>query len=143
MRRGEEAFSIAISLSEYLDKAGVSLPVQIFASDTGGQVIERARTGRYAENIAADVSAERLARNFKRIEGGYQIDEVLREMCVFSRHNVFTDPPFSKLDLVSCRNVPMYAACEHLIPMFHYALKPNGFLMLGDRKRRRSANGFL
>ena len=129
---GEEAFSIAISLSEYLDEAGVSLPVQIFASDTGRQVIERARTGRYAENIAADVSAERLARYFRRIEGGYQIDKVLREMCVFSRHSVFTDPPFSKLDLVSCRNVPIYAACEqNLIPMFHYALKPNGFLMLG------------
>ena len=129
---GEEAFSIAISLSEYLDETGVALPVQIFASDTSGQVIERARRGRYPENIAANVSAERLNRYFTRIDGGYQIDKALREMCVFSRHNLFTDPPFSKLDLVSCRNVPMYAACEqNLIPMFHYALKPNGFLLFG------------
>ena len=129
---GEEAFSIAIALSEYLDETGVSLPVQIFASDISGQVIERARRGRYPENIAADVSAERLNRYFTRIDGGYQIDQKVREMCVFSRHNVFTDPPFSRLDLVSCRNVPMYAACEqNIIPMFHYAVKPNGFLMLG------------
>ena len=129
---GEEAFSIAISLSEYLDETGLSLPVQIFASDTSGQVIEKARRGRYPENIAADVSAERLNRYFTRIDGGYQIDKALREMCVFSRHNVFTDPPFSKLDLVNCRNVPVYAACEqNLLPTFHYALKPNGFLMLG------------
>ena len=129
---GEEAYSIAITLSEYLDETGVCLPVQIFASDISGQAIGRARRGWYPENIAGDVSAERFNRYFTRIDGGYQIDKALREMCVFSRHNVFADPPFSKLDLVSCRNVPIYAACEqNLIPMFHYVLKPNGFLLLG------------
>jgi two-component system CheB/CheR fusion protein len=129
---GEEAFSIAISLSEYLDETGLSLPVRIFSSDTSGRVIERARRGRYPDSIAADVSTERLNRYFTRIDGGYQIDKAVRDMCVFSRHNVFTDPPFSKLDLVNCRNVPVYAACEQdLLPMFHYVLKPDGFLMAG------------
>ena len=130
---GEEAFSIAISLSEYLKETGVSFPIQIFASDISVQAIEKARGGRYLENIAADMSAERLARYFTRIEGGYQVNKDLREICVFTRHNLLTDPPFSKLDLVSCRNVLIYLSSvqKNIIPLFHYALKPNGFLMLG------------
>ena len=130
---GEEAFSIAISLSEYLKETGVSFPLQIFASDISVQAIEKARGGRYLENIAADMSAERLARYFTRIEGGYQVNKDLREICVFTRHNLLTDPPFSKLDLVSCRNVLIYLSSvqKNIIPLFHYALKPNGFLMLG------------
>ena len=130
---GEEAFSIAISLSEYLKETGVSFPMQIFASDISVQAIEKARGGRYLENIAADMSAERLDRYFTRIEGGYQVNKDLREICVFTRHNLLTDPPFSKLDLVSCRNVLIYLSSvqKNIIPLFHYALKPNGFLMLG------------
>ena len=130
---GEEAFSIAISLSEYLKETGVSFPIQIFASDISVQAIEKARGGRYLENIAADMSAERLDRYFTRIEGGYQVNKDLREICVFTRHNLLTDPPFSKLDLVSCRNVLIYLSSvqKNIIPLFHYALKPNGFLMLG------------
>jgi two-component system CheB/CheR fusion protein len=130
---GEEAFSIAISLSEYLKETGVSFPIQIFASDISVQAIEKARGGRYLENIAADMSAERLGRYFTRIEGGYQVNKDLREICVFTRHNLLTDPPFSKLDLVSCRNVLIYLSSvqKNIIPLFHYALKPNGFLMLG------------
>ena len=130
---GEEAFSIAISLSEYLNETGASFPVQIFASDISEQAIENARAGRYLENIAADMSAERLNRYFTKVEASYQINKNLREMCVFTRHNLLTDPPFSKLDLVSCRNVLIYLASvqKNIIPLFHYALRPNGFLMLG------------
>ena len=126
-------FSIAISLPEYLNETGASFPVQIFASDISEQAIEKARAGKYLENIAADMSAERLNRYFTKIEGRYQINKNLREMCVFTRHNLLADPPFSKLDLISCRNVLIYLASvqKNIIPLFHYALKPNGFLMLG------------
>jgi len=130
---GEEAFSIAITLSEFLRETGASIPVQIFASDISDQAIERARTGKFLENIATDISAERLNRFFTRVDGHYQIDKDLREMCIFTRHNLLTDPPFSKLDLVSCRNVLIYLASvqKNIIPLFHYALRPHGFLMLG------------
>jgi two-component system CheB/CheR fusion protein len=130
---GEEAFSIAITLSEYLNETGASFPVQIFASDISEHAIEGARAGKYLENISADMSAERLNRYFTKVEGHYQINKDLREMCVFTRHNLLTDPPFSKLDLVSCRNVLIYLASvqKNIIPLFHYALKSNGFLMLG------------
>jgi two-component system CheB/CheR fusion protein len=131
---GEEAFSIAISLSEHLSQTGASFPVQIFGSDISAQSIEKARMGRYLENIATDMSAERLNRYFVKTDTGYQISKSLREMCVFTRHNLLTDPPFSKLDLVSCRNVLIYlsAVQKNIIPLFHYALGPNGFLMLGQ-----------
>jgi two-component system CheB/CheR fusion protein len=131
---GEEAFSIAISLSESLGKTGASFPIQIFGSDLSAQSIEKARAGRYPENIAADMSAERLNRYFTKVEDFYQIHKNLREMCVFTRHNLLTDPPFSKLDLVSCRNVLIYLSSvqKNIIPLFHYALRPNGFLMLGQ-----------
>ncbi|HEV3201502.1 MAG TPA: chemotaxis protein CheB, partial [Bryobacteraceae bacterium] len=130
---GEEAYSLAIALQEYLTASGAALPVQIFASDISLPAIEKARTGRYLENIAADMTQERLSRHFTRIEGGYQINKNLREMCVFTRHNLIDDPPFSKLDLVSCRNVLIYlgGVQKNIIPLFHYALKPTGFLMLG------------
>jgi two-component system CheB/CheR fusion protein len=126
---GEEAFSIAISLSEFLNETGVSFPVQIFASDISEPAIEKARAGRYLENIAADMSTERLNRYFTKVDTSYQINKNLREMCVFTRHNLLTDPPFSKLDLVSCRNVLIYLASvqKNIIPLFHYALRPNGF----------------
>ena len=130
---GEEAFSIAISLQEYLNETGTALPVQIFASDISQAAIEKARSGKFIENIAADISHERLNRYFTKVEGGYQITKSLREMCVFTRHNLIEDPPFSKLDLISCRNVLIYLGSvqKDIIPLFHYALKPTGFLMLG------------
>jgi two-component system, chemotaxis family, CheB/CheR fusion protein len=130
---GEEAFSIAISIQEYLQETGGAFPVQIFASDISVAAIEKARSGKYSENIAADVSPERLNRYFTKVEGGYQIDKSLREMCVFTRHNLIEDPPFSKLDLISCRNVLIYLGSvqKNILPLFHYALKPAGFLMLG------------
>ena len=129
---GEAAFSIAITLSEYLTATGASFPVQIFGSDPSEQAIESARRGRYPENISSDISATRLNRYFTRIEGYYQINKDLREMCIFPRHNLLTDPPFSKLDLVSCRNLRIdLAGVRNIIPLFHYALKPGGFLMVG------------
>jgi two-component system, chemotaxis family, CheB/CheR fusion protein len=130
---GEEAFSIAICLQEFLNETGGTFPVQIFASDISQSAIERARAGRYLENIAADVTPERLNRFFTKIEGGYQINKNLRETCVFTRHNLIDDPPFSKLDLISCRNVLIYLGNvqKSIPPLFHYALKPTGFLLLG------------
>ena len=131
---GEEVFSIAITLQEYMNEAGSVFPVQIFASDISQAAIEKARAGRYLENIAADLTHQRLNRYFTRIEGGYQINKDLREMCVFTRHNLIDDPPFSKLDLISCRNVLIYLGSvqKDIFPLFHYALKPAGFLMLGS-----------
>jgi two-component system CheB/CheR fusion protein len=131
---GEEAYSIAISLQEYLKSNGVTFPVQIFASDVNELAIEKARTGSYLENIAADVSADYLGRYFTRVGAAYQVNKALRELCIFSRHNLIDDPPFARLDLISCRNVLIYlgAVQDHIIPLFHYALRPNGFLMLGQ-----------
>ncbi len=130
---GEEAFSIAIALQEYLNETGAAFPVQIFASDISVAAIEKARSGKFIENIAADISHQRLNRYFTKVEDGYQITKSLREMCVFTRHNLIEEPPFSKLDLISCRNVLIYLGNvqKDIIPLFHYALKPNGFLMLG------------
>ena len=141
---GEEAFSIAISLQEYLNETGAAFPVQIFASDISLAAIEKARTGKYLENIAADITHERLNRYFTKIEGGYQINKNLREMCVFTRHNLIDDPPFSKLDLISCRNVLIYLGSvqKNIIPLFHYALKPAGFLMLGASEAAASGDLF-
>ena len=141
---GEEAFSIAISLEEYLDESGAAFPVQIFASDISAAAIGKARTGKYLENIAADVTQERLNRYFTKVEGGFQINKKLREMCVFTRHNLIDDPPFSKLDLISCRNVLIYLGSvqKDILPLFHYALKPGGFLMLGASEAAASGDLF-
>ncbi len=141
---GEEAFSIAILLQEYLSETGAVFPVQIFASDISLGAIEKARTGRYLENIAADITPERLSLYFTKVEGGYRIDKSLREMCVFTRHNLLDDPPFSKLDLISCRNVLIYLGSvqKNILPLFHYALKPHGFLMLGAAEAAASEELF-
>src|ERR1039458_1330864 len=136
---GEEAYSIAMSLQEYLRETGGAYPVQIFASDISAAAVEKARSGRSLDNIAADVSAELLNRYFTKVPGGYQVSKALRELCIFSRHNLIDDPPFGKLDLISCRNVLIYLGAVHkdIISLFHYALKPDGFLMLG---RSETAN---
>ena len=131
---GEEAYSLAIALLEYLAESEVHSPVQVFATDVSDAAIEKARRGKYPENIAADVSPERLRRFFVGVEGGYQLSKTIRDMCVFARQNVVKDPPFSQIDLLSCRNLLIYLGPElqkKVIPAFHYALKPNGYLMLG------------
>jgi two-component system CheB/CheR fusion protein len=141
---GEEAYSIGILLQEYSKATRDVFSAQIFASDISGAAIEKARSGRYPENIAADVSPERLNRHFRKIEGGYRVNKALRELCVFSRHNLITDPPIAKLDLISCRNVLIYlgGVRKNIIPAFHYALKPDGFLMLGQSESANSDDMF-
>jgi two-component system, chemotaxis family, CheB/CheR fusion protein len=132
---GEEAYSIAISLLESIGDKRAEIPVQIFATDISGAAIEKARAGDYPKSIEQDLSEERLRRFFVKSDHGYQIKKAVREMCVFARQNAVKDPPFSKLDLISCRNVMIYlgpALQKKLLPIFHYALKPDGLLMLGS-----------
>ncbi len=133
---GEEAYSLAINLLEFLeaeDKANT--PVQIFATDIMNSSIEYARLGIYPENITSAVSPERLKKFFRRTEKGYQINKSVRDICIFAKQDLTADPPFSKLDLICCRNLLIYldhAAQKRIIPIFHYALNPEGFLLLGQ-----------
>jgi two-component system CheB/CheR fusion protein len=129
---GEEVYSLAILLIELCGER--SRPLQLFGSDLSERAIECARQGQYPDAIAAQVGEERLARFFRHEEGGYRINREVRERCVFVRHDLVTDPPFSKLDLVSCRNVLIYlgaALQQRVLPIFHYALNQPGYLWLG------------
>lgn len=131
---GEEAYSIAILLREHMDTIGTVPKVQIFATDIDEGALVFARVGRYQPSVLANVSTERLQRFFTGEEAGYTIGKDLREMCIFSSHNVLRDPPFSRLDLVSCRNLLIYFGAEfqaRVLAVFHFALKPSGFLFLG------------
>ncbi|MBD2453846.1 PAS domain-containing protein [Nostoc sp. FACHB-87] len=131
---GEEAYSIAICLLEYLQNQGIDKPIQLFATDINEIAIEKARIGIYQHNQLIDVSPERLQRFFTPVEGGYQISKPVREVCVFARQNLISDPPFSHLDLITCRNVLIYLSAtiqKKLLPLFHYGLQQTGFLMLG------------
>ncbi len=133
---GEEAYSLAILLAEHLETLKQNFKVQIFATDIDRQAIATARAGIYPASIAADVSPERLARFFVAEPDGsaYRIHKSIRDMLIFSEQNVIKDPPFSRLDLISCRNLLIYMDAElqkKIIPMFHYALNPDGFLLLG------------
>src|SRR5439155_365462 len=108
--------------------------VQVFATDIGEHAVERARTGVYPENISADVSPERLRRFFTKLDGSYRISKTVRDLCVFARQDLTRDPPFGRLDLILCRNVLIYLGPvlqKRLMSVFHYAIKPGGFLMLG------------
>ena len=131
---GEEAYSIAILLREHLARIDSAPPVKIFATDIDEQALETARLGRYSEGVAEHVSPERIERFFVRQGTTYQVDKQLREMCIFSVHNVISDPPFSRLDLIACRNLLIYLDSDlqrRLVPLFHYALRPGGHLFLG------------
>ncbi|MEG4348536.1 CheR family methyltransferase [Microcoleus sp. LAD1_D3] len=132
---GEEVYSIAICLLEFLSDRVIPPPIQIFATDIGEHAINKARSGVYSENQMVDVSPERRTRFFIAQEGGsYRISKAVREMCVFARQNLGSDPPFSNIDLVSCRNVLIYlgeSLQKKVMPIFHYSLNPNGFLLLG------------
>jgi len=132
---GEETYSHAISLLEFLGDQRAEVPIQIFGTDLSDMAIQRARAGVYKETIEADVSPVRLRRFFHKVDSGYQISKSIRDLCIFSSQNVFSDPPFSRIDLVSCRNVMIYlsqALQRRVIPIFHYALNPAGFLMIGN-----------
>ena len=131
---GEEAYSLAIVFLEYLGDSASSVQIQIFATDVSDSIIQKARAGIYAESIAMDISSERLRRYFVKADGGYQISKSVRDMCVFAKQDIAKDPPFSKLDMISCRNVMIYMGQilqKRIIPLFHYALNSNGILFLG------------
>ncbi len=131
---GEEAYSIAMLTAEKMP-GGIDAPgIQIFASDIDEAAIATAREGFYTINDAADVSPERLRRFFTKVQDGYRIRRELREMVLFANHNVLKDPPFSRLDMATCRNMLIYlnqAAQKRVMETFHFVLKPNGFLFLG------------
>src|SRR6516162_252412 len=132
---GEETYSHAITLMEYLAEERVEAAVQIFGTDLSDTAIQRARTGMYKETIETDISPLRLRRFFQRVDSGYQISKTIRDLCIFSMQNVFNDPPFSRIDLISCRNVMIYLSQslqKRVVPVFHYALNHNGFLMIGN-----------
>lgn len=132
---GEEVYSIGILLREHMATLDVTPQVQIFATDIDGRALAAARVGRYRTNIEDNISAERLARWFVREGDTYCVVKELREMCIFSQHNVIKDAPFSKLDLLSCRNLLIYLNAElqnRVIPLFHFALLPDRFLFLGN-----------
>ena len=132
---GEETYSHAISLVEMLSEMRIEIPIQIFGTDLSEGAIQRARTGVYKETIGREVSEVRLRRFFHKVTGGYQIAKSIRDMCVFARQNVFSDPPFSRMDLISCRNVLIYLSPilqKKVVPIFHYALKSGGFLLVGS-----------
>jgi two-component system, chemotaxis family, CheB/CheR fusion protein len=134
---GEEAYSLAIVFREVLEqvKPARIVPLQIFGTDLDRDAINKARTGVFPANIAADVSPERLSRFFVQLEHGYQVAKSIRETVIFAPQNVIMDPPFTKLDLVTCRNLLIYLTRElqdRLLPLFHYSLSPGGFLFLGN-----------
>jgi len=132
---GEEAYSIAILFAEFCDSASLRLPLQMFATDLNARSVERARVGLYPRSIASDVSAERLRRFFVEVDGSYRVSNALRDSCIFAHHDVLTAPPFSRIDLVSCRNVLIYlepVLQQKLMVVLHYALRPHGFLLLGS-----------
>jgi two-component system, chemotaxis family, CheB/CheR fusion protein len=139
---GEEAYSLTICILEFLQDIKIPLGLQVFATDVSESALEKARAGKYTEAEVGEVSPERRERFFKRTEMGYQVNKSIRDLCVFAKQNLISDPPFSRLDLISCRNLLIYldgSLQNKLIPIFHYALRPNGFLILG---RSEGANDF-
>ena len=131
---GQEAYSIAMMFMESSEEASRMRKLQVFATDLNEALLDKARSGLYAKSLSQDVSPERLRRFFVEEEGGYRVTKPLREMVVFARQNLISDPPFSRMDLVSCRNLLIYlepSVQRKTMPTFHYALKPEGFLFLG------------
>jgi two-component system CheB/CheR fusion protein len=143
---GEEVYSIAISLLEFMEEHGAKNQLQIFATDISEHCIQHARVGVYSENISKNVSPERLKRFFDRTHDGYKIHKTIRDICLFSRHDVTLDPPFGKLDMISCRNLLIYLGSQlqkRVIPTFHYALNPSGLLWLGRSETPGNAGAKL
>jgi chemotaxis methyl-accepting protein methylase/PAS domain-containing protein len=134
---GEEAYSLAIVFKEAVEKLkqGRNCKIQIFASDLDRDSIEKARTGMFPANIVADVTPERLRKFFNKMGQGYQVNKSVRETVIFALQNVIMDPPFTKIDLVSCRNLLIYLMPElqeKLLRLFHYSMNPGSFLFLGN-----------
>lgn len=134
---GEEAYSLAIVFREVLDQLTPSqdFTMQIFATDLDRDAIDKAREGVFPANIAEDMSAERLNRYFTKVDRGYQVVKTIRDMVIFAQQNMIKDPPFTKIDILTCRNLLIYLNAElqkKLMPLFHYSLNPGGFLFLGS-----------
>jgi two-component system CheB/CheR fusion protein len=132
---GEEVYSLAIVFHEAMAALEIECPVQVFGTDVSDASIERARSGMYTESIAAEVSPERLRRFFTKVDSGYRVSKSIRDCCIFARQNLTKDPPFSKLDLISCRNVLIYLGTvlqRRVMSIFHYSLQPDGYLLLGS-----------
>ena len=132
---GEEVYSLAIVVHEALAAMSIECPVQVFGTDVSDTSIDRARSGMYTESITAEVSPERLRRFFTRVDGGYRVAKSVRDCCIFARQNLTKDPPFSKVDLISCRNVLIYLGAilqRRVMSIFHYSLQPEGYLLLGN-----------
>ncbi len=132
---GEEAYSVAICLIEYLEDHELEIPIQIFASDLDSSAIEKARLGIYPVSGIIGVSSNHLKKYFIKSDGLYQVTKAVRQLCVFSQQNLLKDPPFSKMDLISCQNVLIYLetnAQGKILQTFHYALKPTGYLFWGS-----------
>jgi len=140
---GEEAYSVAMLIAETMQRLGVHATVQIFATDIDEEAVEYARAAVYPDSIAADVSPERLKAFFVKDQNSFRIKKQIREMVVFANQSLTKDPPFSKLDMVVCRNVLIYMDTDlqkKVIPLFHYTLIPDGVLFLGSSE---SIGGFL
>jgi len=139
---GEEAYSVAMLIYEQMHKSDKIHDVQVFGTDLDEDAVERARCGRYPKGIAGDVSKKRLQQFFSEEDSSFRIKSYVREMLVFARHNLIKEPPFSKLDLICCRNVLIYMDTtlqQKVLPIFHYALNPGGYLFLGESE---SIGGF-
>ncbi|MGZ8937988.1 MAG: chemotaxis protein CheB [Limisphaerales bacterium] len=131
---GQEPYSIAMAYTEFCDNIPRAPKLQVFATDINETVLEKARLGLYSKSQVADLSPQRLKRFFVEEKGGFRVGKPMRELCVFARQNVLSDPPFSRMDLISCRNLLIYLDVEshkRIFPNLHYALKPGGFLFLG------------
>ncbi len=131
---GQEAYSMAMMLLEVMDELNLTLTIQIFATDLSESAINRARQGTYARSELTDVSAKRMQHFFTKIDDRYRISKTIRDLCVFAPHNLLKDPPFSRIDLISCRNLLIYLNTvlqRKAIGTFHYALNPSGYLLLG------------
>jgi two-component system, chemotaxis family, CheB/CheR fusion protein len=131
---GEELYSLGIGLLEFLGEKAREIPVQLFGTDVSEASINKARSGWYPENIQGDVSPARLRRFFTKADNGYRVSKAIRDLCIFAQHNVLSDPAFSQMDLICSRNLLIYlepVLQSHVIEIFHYAMRPNGFLVLG------------
>ncbi len=144
---GQEAYSLAMALWEFFDGKPLRQPFQIFATDLSDPgSLEQARAGLYPESIEAELTPERLHRFFKKEDHLYRIDKSIRDSCIFARQNLTADPPFSHVDLISCRNVLIYlvpALQRHILATFHYALNVPGFLVLGGSETAGEFSGLF
>jgi two-component system CheB/CheR fusion protein len=143
---GEEAYSIAISVLEFLTANGLETALHIFGTDASEFAIDKARLAIYPESLIGDVLPERLRRFFVKVDRGYQVSKRVRDCCIFARQDLTSDPPFSHIDLLFCRNVLIYfnqPLQKQIITTFHYALEPDGFLLLGTSESLREYGDFF